>query len=73
MKLDLKSIVTLIVTSVLCVSFLGVVAATIFGIIEPSATIVVVITQTFTSIVMAVYAFYFSKKKDEKKEGPNEN
>lgn len=72
MKWDLKSIVTIIVTSVLCVSFLSVVAATLFGIIDPSAAIVAGITQTFTSIVIAVYAFYFSKKKDEKKEGSNE-
>ncbi len=67
-KWDLKSIVTITVTITMCLAFLSVVTFALLGLIDPAAAIVTAIVQAFVSVIMAVYTFYFSKKK----EGENE-
>lgn len=69
MKWDLKSIITITVTIVMCVAFLITLAAVLFGRIPPTEGIALCIVQAFISAFNSIYAFFFSKKKDDKKEG----
>lgn len=66
---DLKSIVTISVTAVMCVAFLITLIFALIGKIEPTSGVVMCVIQAFISGYNAIYAFYFSKKKDDKKEG----
>lgn len=67
-KLDLKSIVTLAVTAVMCIAFLVTLVFALIGTIEPTSGVVMCIIQAFISGYNAIYAFYFSKKKEPEKE-----
>lgn len=70
MKWDLKSIVTISVTAVMCVAFLITLVFALIGTIEPTSGVVMCIITAFISGYNAIYAFYFSKKKDpDKKDG----
>ena len=69
MKWDLKSIVTLTFVVVLAVAFLSVIICALVGVIDPTAALVTTVTSAFVSSESAVIAFYFSKKKDDKKDG----
>lgn len=69
MKWDLKSIITITVTIVMCVAFLITLAAVLIGRIPPTEGIALCIVQAFISAFNSIYAFFFSKKKDDKKEG----
>lgn len=67
-KLDLKSIVTLVVTAVMCIAFLVTLVFALIGTIEPTSGVVMCIITAFISGYNAIYAFYFSKKKEPEKE-----
>ena len=68
-KWDLKSIVTISVTAVMCIAFLITLIFALIGKIEPTSGVVMCVIQAFISGYNAIYAFYFSKKdKDKEKE-----
>ena len=72
MKWDLKSIVTMTVTIVMCIGFLITLTAVLFGGLSPTEGIALCIVQAFISAFSSIYAFFFSKRKEEKKEVDNE-
>ena len=72
MKWDLKSIVTMTVTIVMCVAFLGTLTAVLLGALAPTEGVALCVVQAFISAFNSVYAFFFSKRKEEKKEVDNE-
>lgn len=65
-KWDLKSIVTISVTAVMCVAFLITLVFALIGTVEPTSGVVMCIITAFISGYTSIYAFYFSKKDKEK-------
>lgn len=71
-KLDLKSIITLIVVSVLAVGVLVIIAGIPIGYIDAdtSKAVITGLSENFDRIMMMIITFYFAKKAAEpKKEG----
>ena len=70
-KLDLKSIITLIVVSVLAVGVLVIIAGIPIGYIdaETSKTVITSLAENFDKALLMIITFYFAKKAAEKKEG----
>ena len=71
-KLDLKSIITLIVVSVLAVGVLVIIAGIPIGYIdaETAKTVITSLSENFDKALLMIITFYFAKKAAEnKKEG----
>ena len=70
-KLDLKSIITLIVVSVLAVGVLVIIAGIPIGYIdaETAKTVITSLSENFDKALLIIITFYFAKKAAEKKEG----
>ena len=70
-KLDLKSIITLIVVSVLAVGILVIIAGIPIGYIdaETAKTVITSLSENFDKALLMIITFYFAKKAAEKKEG----
>jgi len=70
-KMDLKSIITLIVVSVLAVGVLVIIAGIPIGYIdaETAKTVITSLSENFDKALLMIITFYFAKKAAEKKEG----
>ena len=70
-KLDLKSIITLIVVSVLAVGVLVIIAGIPIGYIdaETAKSVIMSLSENFDRILMMIITFYFARKASEKKDG----
>lgn len=72
-KWDLKSRITFIVTITMCVAFIITLVTALFGLIDPTAAIVMTIVQAFIGAQAQINAFYFSRKKDDNEKKDIEN
>lgn len=70
-KLDLKSIITLIVVGVLAVGVLVIIVGIPAGYIdaETAKTVITSLSENFDKALLMIITFYFAKKAAEKKEG----
>ena len=68
-KLDLKSIITLIVVSVLAVGVLVIIAGIPIGYIdaETAKTVITSLAENFDKALLMIITFYFAKKAAEPK------
>ena len=68
-KLDLKSIITLIVVSVLAVGVLVIIAGIPIGYIdaETAKTVITSLAENFDKALLMIVTFYFAKKAAEPK------
>lgn len=68
-KLDLKSIITLIVVSVLAVGVLVIIAGIPIGYIdaETAKTVITSLSENFDKALLMIITFYFAKKAAEPK------
>lgn len=68
-KFDLKSIITLIVVSVLAIGVLVIIAGIPFGFIdtETAKTVVMSFSENFDKALLIIITFYFAKKAAEQK------
>lgn len=64
-KWDLKSRITFMVTTTMCIAFLATLVFTLLSLVEPTAAIVMLIVQGFIGVQSQINTFYFSKKKDD--------
>ena len=70
-KFDLKSIITLIVVSVLAIGVLVIIAGIPIGYIddEIAKSVIMSLSENFDRILMMIITFYFARKASEKKDG----